>query len=73
MDVHSELDERIGDVRAHEAVRSGDERGASRELSEITVERFEIFLAPESLCTIAHRHLPPCRIRVFSFADIIEW
>ena len=43
VDVRAELDERVGQVRAHEAVRAGDEhRPAAVDVAELALERVEV-------------------------------
>jgi hypothetical protein len=72
VDVRSEFDERIGDVRPHEPVGSSDEHGTADEIPEVMMECLEILLAPHGFL-ISDHHLVPCRIQVFGFADTIEW
>ena len=48
VDVRAELDERLGQVRAHEAVGAGDEHRASVvELGEVGSQARERFLVPD--------------------------
>ena len=48
VDVRAQLDERVGQVRAHEAVRAGDEHGAPGvDVAEVALERVEVGRSPD--------------------------
>ena len=57
--VGAELDERVGQVRAHEAVGAGDEaRAALVDAAEVGAERVELGLGPDDSIVARHR----CRV-----------
>ena len=53
LDIGVEMDERFGQVRAHEAVRSGDEaRASGEELAELAPQVCERFVRPGGVVSV---------------------
>ena len=60
VDVGAEVHERLGQVRAHEAVRAGDEDGpVGVGLAEVVLERDELVLGPGGLGRVARQEPKP--------------